>query len=229
MLKRLCVIMLAILPGIGVLLLARYLDQPLVNHLTREDGLVENLSAAFYLAGFIFCFYRLAILEQTPRAALVLWLLLCFFFFGEETSWLQRVIGFETPEGIENTQDEFNLHNLEAVQFIVTTDKGYPILGAQNLFRLGFVSYFIILPIMCRFEKMAFIRKIHFYPLPGRDFIISVASLIAITFVFTYFADSHPRKSAIAEIHEMFYAFIIMYYIAKYLSLTSPAWKNCRG
>ncbi len=37
-----------------------------------------------------------------------------FMLFGEEISWGQRLLGFETPEAFKeiNVQDEFNLHNL---------------------------------------------------------------------------------------------------------------------
>jgi hypothetical protein len=46
-----------------------------------------------------------------------------FFGAGEEISWGQRILGFETPESVSqvNRQEEFNLHNLaswEASQFL---------------------------------------------------------------------------------------------------------------
>jgi hypothetical protein len=41
---------------------------------------------------------------------------LFFFGAGEEISWGQRILGFETPETLSevNRQEEFNLHNLSA-------------------------------------------------------------------------------------------------------------------
>jgi hypothetical protein len=42
--------------------------------------------------------------------------LLFFFGAGEEISWGQRILGFQTPEPLSqvNRQEEFNLHNLSA-------------------------------------------------------------------------------------------------------------------
>jgi len=44
--------------------------------------------------------------------------LLLFFGAGEEISWGQRILGFETPEALTqvNKQDEFNLHNLSVLE-----------------------------------------------------------------------------------------------------------------
>lgn len=44
--------------------------------------------------------------------------LLFFFGAGEEISWGQRILGFETPEAVAgvNKQEEFNTHNLAAWQ-----------------------------------------------------------------------------------------------------------------
>lgn len=97
-------------------------ENPLFGPLYLEDGVMENLTAAAFIAAAFF----------TGRAALRakqdlkndypkwLWMFLAlaavgFFVIGaEEISWGQRIIGWSTPEVFKDTnvQDETNLHNV---------------------------------------------------------------------------------------------------------------------
>ncbi|HEX8669785.1 MAG TPA: hypothetical protein VF727_15575 [Allosphingosinicella sp.] len=105
----------------------------------REDSAVEWASALLVLAGsglFLFAWRNAA----GPRLATILPLAFAFVFFlvgMEEISWLQRVIGFETPAEIAqaNMQREFNLHN-------VHTDL------AENLYYVGGAGFLIVLPFL---------------------------------------------------------------------------------
>jgi hypothetical protein len=82
-----------------------------------EDGLAENLQVVFLLlatlgAGVV----ARAHWERGRRALAVAYLGLavaCFFVAGEEISWGQRLLGFETPRAIaaQNVQQEITLHN----------------------------------------------------------------------------------------------------------------------
>lgn len=86
-----------------------------------ETGLVESATVVF-LVGGIACALRCWRLRARVRwrgfgpAALVFALGL-FFFAGEEASWGQHWLGFDTPAAIaaRNDQGEFNLHNIPAL------------------------------------------------------------------------------------------------------------------
>ena len=88
--------------------------------LTLEDGIFENLTAVFYIAGSLFCFIGfIATRRHSPSPVkyyLMGWAALLFFLGMEEISWGQRVFGVETPGFLasRNLQDEINLHNLSS-------------------------------------------------------------------------------------------------------------------
>lgn len=88
-----------------------------------EDGPVEVTSAVLYfIGGFGFIVaairsdYLLGRNDRWAYLFMMLWAALCLVCAGEEISWGQRILGFETPEKIAaaNLQGEFTLHNLEA-------------------------------------------------------------------------------------------------------------------
>lgn len=89
--------------------------------LVNEDGPMEWAQAVAWLAAAVLAAivsWRLA--RDRRRALAALWAILavgCFLSAGEEISWGQRIFGFETPERLEeaNEQDEVTFHNLGAV------------------------------------------------------------------------------------------------------------------
>lgn len=87
-------------------------DAGTVAQMGREDRLFEWLTAiSFLLASFTF-----SILFFKSRNLFYLVFAILFFVgCGEEISWGQRIIGFETPESLSksNVQGEFNIHNIE--------------------------------------------------------------------------------------------------------------------
>ena len=90
----------------------------------REDGPIENLTFAAFLLGSVMLFAAaLADRRLLPRCAYVLGGMALLFFGGEEISWGQRIIEFKTPDFMAdlNIQGEFNIHNIEAVQYGVVT------------------------------------------------------------------------------------------------------------
>jgi hypothetical protein len=104
----------------GLILL---IDQKTINLLTAEDGVFEHMSAGFFLLTsviFFVCFFTKRAKPKflffgTQKNYFFFFLAIVFFFgFGEEISWGQRIIGFETPDVLDklNMQKEFNIHNL---------------------------------------------------------------------------------------------------------------------
>ncbi|MDH3201287.1 MAG: hypothetical protein OEM15_10390 [Myxococcales bacterium] len=130
----------------------------------REDGILEQATAFLFLASSVISMIIAWRLFRKPRptdpTALrrAVWHLLIglFFFlcFGEEISWGQRILGFETPESIKeiNVQDETNLHNL----------MGY---FADHLFIMGMFVYGSVLPFLARRYEF-WRRSLYWFGLP---------------------------------------------------------------
>lgn len=99
-------------------------DPESMEHWAREDGPFEYATALLYGLAAIF-FGILAKRSAFPYTKtrgwgyvfLLVWLFGTFFIMGEEISWGQRIVGFETPENIKalNYQDELTVHNLQFV------------------------------------------------------------------------------------------------------------------
>lgn len=92
-----------------------------IDFLAKEDHVAEWMSF-FALLGtsLVFLLTYIRIRHQMPRKArmaelsLIVLALMFFVAAGEEISWGQRILGFETPEALRalNEQEEFNIHNL---------------------------------------------------------------------------------------------------------------------
>ena len=102
-------------------------DRDLYSMLTREDSYVEYTGCflLFLTGGLLFLTGSLRP-NKKKEAIVPQWLYLifaCAFIWavGEEISWGQRLFGFETPEFLRtvNTQNEFNIHNIEKSFLIV--------------------------------------------------------------------------------------------------------------
>lgn len=84
-------------------------------YLRGEDKLIEWVTALSFLSASVIL-ARLSFRSGKWSAAYLACIAVFFFVCaGEEMSWGQRIIGFETPEAIRdvNEQNEFNLHNLK--------------------------------------------------------------------------------------------------------------------
>lgn len=111
-----------LLPFISTLIIVlTRVYKPLFRFLLVEDGVFEWFTFVCLLATAIFSFLvglQLRSLKHPWQASLfILFGLAMFFAAGEEITWGQRVLGWETPEHIQaiNEQGETNLHNLEGV------------------------------------------------------------------------------------------------------------------
>lgn len=81
-------------------------------------GLVERLTVIVLVPGIIAAIYALIRYRQKMTSALastwlLLWILACIYFAGEEISWGQWIFEWQTPESISrlNDQNETNFHN----------------------------------------------------------------------------------------------------------------------
>ncbi|MEX1045116.1 MAG: hypothetical protein WEC73_03225 [Chthoniobacterales bacterium] len=115
-----------------------------------EDGLIEWLTVALLL-GVVVVSLRRFVRLRAGRPRLFLACLLGFagvFFFGagEEISWGQRLLGFGTPEAIQqyNTQDEFTVHNLQFGEIRLNK------LVFGLLLTIVVVAYVFVLPLVWR-------------------------------------------------------------------------------
>jgi hypothetical protein len=177
---------------------------------------------------FLYAFYLAP--KKLEALWFVFWALLCLICFGEETSWLQHELGYQTPEAIKelNTQNEFNLHNLELFQSNSVIDElsWRSFLTAQHLFQLGFLGYFLLFPIGCKLippiKQVAL--RLHM-PIPGIRLILFIWIPLFITIALSILSLDDPlNKQAIAEIREMFFGLGLgMFGISLFLSF-----KNAR-
>ncbi len=112
-------IYLTLLATCAVALATVRVDPTLLYRVTREDGVVENLSALALLGLGLSLGWRLwrqrpPALQGWPLRGAWALVVLAFLGVGEEISWGQRVFGWETGEAMNryNLQHETNLHNL---------------------------------------------------------------------------------------------------------------------
>ena len=121
----------------------------------QEDGPFEYATALCYAACSVI-FVRMAWARRFPRnaiswlgrAVLLLGALVAFVIMGEEISWGQRIIGFETPQGWAglNYQQETTLHNLDWVnRWLTSSTTG--VLGA-NAFNFTMMGFGFALPLV---------------------------------------------------------------------------------
>ncbi len=103
---------------VSALLIPIRLDKELYKLLLDEDRLFEWATFTCFvlgtLVGLVIVHNRWQARDRLGVALYLLFTLLMFFSAGEEISWGQRVVDFDTPEDLLeiNRQDEFNLHNI---------------------------------------------------------------------------------------------------------------------
>ena len=195
------------------------------NKLTGEAGPVEGFAAIAYLVGAVAALVASWRARGIARLNFVVWSFLALLFFGEETSYLQHWIGYATPVWIEalNAQGELNIHNLDPLQGgSLLDDKANisSLLKSQNLFRIGFFGYFLVLPLVYRFSARARNRISEWaIPLPGRRILTAAWVLICLSLVFRLLGG---EASPIAEVRETIYASTIGLFLIAH-------WQRSRG
>jgi hypothetical protein len=126
--------------ALGVASALLFLADPLLfNALSKEDRIVEWASAAalFGASGLFLWKGFAAAPDRLSRIAALVFAALFFIMAMEEISWMQRVVGFETPQELAqvNWQSEFNFHN-------VHTDL------SENILYIGSAALLILLPFL---------------------------------------------------------------------------------
>ena len=116
LIEKLILVLVTIMLIVGFVLF--YTNVPMFERYVVEDGIVEWLTVAGLMFGFVVCvsrFFRLFKKRNwwflTVTAILGVML---FFAAGEEISWGMRILGIKPSEFFEknNAQHETNLHNL---------------------------------------------------------------------------------------------------------------------
>ncbi len=104
--------------------LARLIGAQTDRFIYGEMGLIENFTVLFLLIAILFCILFLIFsknLRITRPTMLNYWILLyllgCVYYLGEEISWGQHYFGWATPESwsLVNDQQETNIHNTSAI------------------------------------------------------------------------------------------------------------------
>jgi hypothetical protein len=199
-------------------------------NLVKEDGPFENAGAFLFLLTsvlfFVLFFRKDKFYKSEDReyfstySRRIFFLLLGLLFFvllGEEISWGQRILGFETPKGIEerNIQDEFNFHNLDF--FHLRNEERVRKTGikamftAKKIFVYVFLTYLFLIPLGVRFSEIFKNLTRRFYlPVPlielGILFIINILLFKA----FKPFSDGTTGMlRGLAEVEEFNFALIL--------------------
>ncbi|NRA19261.1 MAG: hypothetical protein HRU05_02135 [Oceanospirillaceae bacterium] len=197
-----------------------------LSFMTTEDGVVEYLSALFWLIGVIFSFF--VIKTKKRKFIPIIFLFVCFISLGEEISWGQRILNVSTPDFMAqaNKQNELNFHNLHIFSggstwqhFFKTGEFNYhQLLDTQNIFRIGFITFFFLFPLLIRLEIGARLANTAGYKKPETYFTIFVLFFIVGSFLITS-GKTIDERHVIQEIREMSFAFFIaLYFISVFYS-----------
>lgn len=106
----------------GLLVLASRADKPLFKLITGENRILETLQFVGYLSACAAAAYVSTwLLRRRLGAPATLWALFavgCLLIAGEEIAWGQTYFDWETPEALEeiNEQAQTTVHNIGAVQ-----------------------------------------------------------------------------------------------------------------
>src|SRR3982750_910612 len=116
LIEKLILVLVTIMLIVGFVLF--YTNVPMFERYVVEDGIVEWLTVAGLIFGFIVCVSRFFRLFKKRNwwflTVTILLGLMLFFAAGEEISWGMRILGIRPSEFFEknNAQHETNLHNL---------------------------------------------------------------------------------------------------------------------
>lgn len=138
--------------------------------LIQEDSSIEYLQVLLYMAAAIASFFNARYFYVKRDLALAsihcLFFLVLLFVSLEELSWGQRIIGFQGPDVIinSNKQHEFTIHNLRRVQRYL--HKAYILVGFLGAFSDLIIVKIIGLEKRLAIKSLAPDRMLIFYFLP---------------------------------------------------------------
>jgi hypothetical protein len=131
---------LVVISFVYILIAKKVFSQEVINLIDSEKGVVEIGSFVINFVSFLLTLYLFVKEKTVPKKHFLLIVsVVCFLFAGEEISWGQNFIHWETPAQISkiNVQNETNFHNM----------LGY---FADHIYTLGIITYCILLPFLWR-------------------------------------------------------------------------------
>ena len=200
------------------------LPESILVAMTIEDGVVEYASAFAWLLATLLCVRALGHAPRRARWLLAGWMALCFLCMGEEVSWGQRIVGFDTPDAVfgQNQQQEVTFHNLpifapegQSWRKALATGELDPalLLNVNKLFVLGMCGYFLGLPALMRWPRAASLLDRFGYTPVSRAF----PAILTLCLLFSYavvIGASLPYAHAASELREFFLAGFALAYVA---------------
>ena len=231
------IILFALIP---VLYIPCYMSYDILIKMTKEDGLYESMGALFFLLAsmiFIVLAAKPFLFKRTEgnskpfeRWYFVFFAFLFFVAFGEEISWGQRILNFETPDSIKeaNVQEEFNFHNLEVFngRMLDGEEKGgiASYFELHKLFYMAFFVFLFLVPILHKYSAFVrnIIEKIHL-PVPSLVLgVLFVLNLVYGHLVKVAIQNEIPEVAhGVVEIKEVMIAFILFLLPIFWINYTS--------
>lgn len=207
------------------------LSSEAIDFLAKEDHVAEWMSF-FALLGtslvFLITYFRIR--HQSPRKArmaelsLLVLALMFFAAAGEEISWGQRILGFETPETLRNynEQGEFNFHNLPFLD-----QRNKLLIDHYDVINIVWFVFVIAIPLAAKSSQRMhrlISRTIVIAPYSlGLLFILNYVAGKIYKFILPEMIEIKYRIANINEIREMLFAVLFLTVaIHIYYSLVDP-------
>ncbi len=172
--SRFTLVWLPLLLLAAQLLIENMTTGALHDRMLTENGPVETLQFLLLLPAALVAVWLLLDLKFKPPVFLSLWALLaalgCFYVGGEEVSWGQHFLNWDTPAywAALNDQEETNLHNTSA-----WFDQ-----KPRLLLEIGVICGGLLLPLYQRFGKKKLPVWLATIAPPGRFWLIALLVLV---------------------------------------------------
>lgn len=209
--------------------LAAFTTPEIAASMEAEDGWVESFGALFFfIAAVLFglAYWRSggshtanSYLKGRRNWMFIPLFLLCFLAAGEEISWGQRIVGWETPEAIKqiNAQEETNLHNL--TWFQVQNEDGTlksqwgRMLTATRLLAIFLLGFLLVLPLLSTVPALRRLMTSLAVPVPelwpGLLLVVSYAAFRV--FLIAIGGNEADAAGALNELKETCYGLTMLY------------------
>ncbi len=174
-----------------------------------EWGPHETLQSIILLAAFIIGIVSLVRVDWKTQKEIGLWIALatlcCFYVSGEEISWGQHILNWQTPEhwAQYNDQNETNLHNTSA-----WLDQ-----KPRLLLFLGIVVGGLIVPALRRWKPESLPRR--FEKLYPPDVLSVTALFVTVPYILQEIAEAFGKKIfwRESELQELYMYYFVMLYL----------------
>lgn len=195
-------------------------------YMLGEKGIIENLTVVVLIPAIGYAIYILLNAKRLPSAKLTLWYgligLAAIYFAGEEASWGQHWIGWNTPDGFKalNDQGETNFHNMSS-----WLDQ-----KPRLIVELGALLAGVLLPLYFKWKKISFAVgswQSYFWP---TWVCLPVCAMVGFVKMPDRILGSrnvpYPFNLSISETHELFVALAFLIYL---MSVAIRLKRNIKG